>query len=96
MCTASALTVNITRSQEINLQEERKVAVAVRGMEVGTREGIKSPEEPAGKVETEVETRVLLEERGMEEETQEAVSIRRILPAVRFLAKQVKIIPHFL
>ena len=70
---------------------EPEVEVEAREMEATAEEGIKNQEGQAEKV-AEEGTRAPQLDREVVEETQETVSIRRTLPAARFLAKLAKII----
>ena len=81
----------LTASMIQNLEAEVERKVEARGMEAVTVEEIKNPEDPAEKV-AEEETRAPPLDREVVEETQETVSIKRILPAGTFLERLAKII----
>ena len=87
MFTPPALTASMIQ----NLEAEVERKVEARGMEAVTVEEIKNPEDPAEKV-AEEETRAPPLDREVVEETQETVSIKRILPAGTFLERLAKII----
>ena len=82
----------LTASMIQNLEAEVERKVEARGMEAVTVEEIKNPEDPAEKVAEEEETRAPPLDREVVEETQETVSIKRILPAGTFLERLAKII----
>ena len=90
MCTPPAPTASMIQSLEA--EEARKVGV--RGTEEAVEEETKSPGDPAEKVAEEETRAPLLEDREVEEGTQETVNTRRTLPAGTFLAKPAKIIQH--
>ena len=87
MFTPLALTASMIQSLEAEV--ERKVEA--KGMVAVTVEEIKNPEDPAEKV-AEEETRAPLLDREVVEETQETVSIKRTLPAGKFLERLARII----
>ena len=70
--------------QSLEAEVERKVEA--KGMVAVTVEEIKNPEDPAEKV-AEEETRAPPLDREVVEETQETVSIKRTLPAGKFLER---------
>ena len=83
-----------TASMIQSLEAEAARKVGVREMEEAVEEETKSLGDPVEKVAEEETRALLLEVREVVEGIQEAVNIRKTLPAATFLAKPAKIIQH--